>query len=618
MKLWAKKWTFPLLILFIIVIQFSLFKIVLQNGFTVEDPGVLFEYKIIEPSLSFLDKYLLSLRISGLYNSYKIIYLGSLESLFKGNYSAYWITTIIFKILATVSLYPLILILFKRRSLAFLATLLYSISYSATGALYYVCLGIEYVAIFFMNVFLLSYYYCLKTKRKLFLYSSTILLLLSFLSAPPRMYPLFGLIILIEIFIWIKSRRLLDLVGSVLRMILLFFPYLIILHYFPGATNDQLKGPSTIFNFLSYGNYHLLLSPFAGSGYTFLPNNYWPLIFGRVTFDSFKNYLLFLIHGPLIIYSLLTISLGFLITKKPFFFILRIILINLSFQIVSYFLITNTQGMSGPHIKNFSTASIYAIFFGFFCLSIAFSSLWIWLRNHKSNNLLLSLFLGPFFSAVFLWGLWFIKGEVLNFKEGIHWYLVIAPMGTSLFLASLMVFAMDKIKLVVNSYLKYILIGLLVLTLISIYQISNKEINSTFTYLLNTGYKASDQVRMKGKLLSYTEGPLENNPALFYLDPREESIFYPLSLIWFEKEMHFRNGELVNGCIGLIYERDKLEKLIVVKSGVKGFNAISLCVDSSGVGYREVFYDPDNFYAFKLKNRDAVDIRQDILTELGF
>lgn len=618
MKLLTSKWgLFILLVLTVTAIQFLLLKVILQNGFSIEDPGVLFEYKIIDPSLSFFDKYLLSLRTSGLYNSYKIIYLGSLESLFKDNYQAYWITGIILKILATISLFPLILVVFKRKLLAFLTTLLYGISYSASGTLYFTCTGIEYLAIFFMHVFLISYFYYFTTKRKLFLYTSTVLLLLSFLTAPPRMYPLFGLIFLIEIFVWIKSKKLFGFMDSLPRLALLMFPYLVILHFFPGATNDQLKGPSTVFNFLSYGNYHLLLSPFAGFGYTFLPNNYWPLIFGHVTFDSFKNYLLFLFHGPVVIYSLLAIFIGFLVTKKPLFFILRIILINLGFEIVSYFLITNLRGLDGPNIKHFSDGSIYAVFFGFFCLSIAFSSFWIWLKNHKSNNLLFSLFIGSIFSAVFLWGLWLIKGEVLNFKEGIHWYLAIAPIGTSLFLASLMVLIFDKIKLIVNPYLKYLLIGFLCLTIPFIYLISAKEIKSTFTYLLQTGYKASDQIQMKSHLLSYIKEPLESNPALFYFDT-QEPIFYPLSLISFDAEMHYRNWELVNGCTATIYDKASLEKSVVIKDSVKGFNAASLCISSSGVARPEMFYTPDNFYAFRLKDKTAVDIKQDVLTELGF
>lgn len=623
MKLVKIGWRFDLLILIVLilivtVIQFSLLKVVLQNGFTLEDRWILFAYKVLAP-VSFLDKYLLSLRVNGLYHTSQIMYLGFLESLFKGNYQAYWIAGIFFKILATISLYPFILAVFKRRLLAFLTTFLYGISYSASGALYFILLGSDYVAIFFMNVFLLSYYYYFTTRRKFLLYTATVLLFLSFMSAPIRMYPLFALVFLIEVFVWIKSGKLLGFVDLLLRLTFLFLPYLIILLFFPGAMSGQLDGrPAVVFSFLSYGNYQLLLTPFAGLGYTFLTNNYWSLIFGNVTFDNFRSYLFFLLQGPIIIYSILAILLGFLITKKPLFFILGIIFINLVFEIVSYFLITNVRMEVGPNIKYLHDVSTYAIFFGFFVISVAFSSLLIWLRNHKPNILLLSLFIGPIFSSVFLWGIWFVKGEALNFTEGIHWYMVIASMGSSLLLASLMVLTFDKIRLRVNPYLKYILIGFLFLTILPLYLISAKEINTTFTYLLQTGYKASDQKQMKSKLLSYIKEPLDKNPALFYFETQEQ-IFYPISLlVGFEEEMHFRNWELVNGCVGLIYDKVRLEKSVAVKENVKGFSAASLCVDSFGAGWSEMFYKPENFYAFKLKDKDAIDIKQDVLNELGF
>lgn len=612
-------WEFVVLILIVTVIQFSLLKIVLQFGFTSDDWWILFEYKLLGRAVNFLDQYLLALKAQGLHHAYQIMYIGSLESLFKGNYQAYQITNIIFKILATISLYPLILIVFKRRLLAFLTTLLYGISYSSAGALLFVITGSDYLAIFFMHCFLLNYYYYFATKRKLLLYTATLLLFLSFMSAPIRMYPLLAIIVLIEVFVWIKSRKLLTFVASLSRLILLFLPFLIILLIAPGPIAEgHLNGPSIVLKLLFYGNYHLLLTPFAGLGYTFLTNDYWSLIFGNVTFDSFRDFLLFLLHGPVIIYSLLAILLGFLITKKPFFFILGIICTNLVFGIVSYFLITNIRGAVGPNVKVFNPISIYAIFFGFFVISVAFASLIVWLKN-KSNILLLSLFVGPIFSSVFFWGIWLIKGDVLNFKEGIHWYMVIAPIGTSLFLATLMILTFDRIRLIVNPYLKYTLVTFLFLIILPIYLISSKEINTTFENLLNIGYRASDQEEMKSKLLSYVKEPLDRKPTLFYFETQNQK-FYPIPLLdGFGERMHFRDWEVVNGCVGLIYDKSTLEKSVVVKDGVKGFNVSSLCVENSyEAGRPEVFYKPENFYAFKLKDKDVIDIKERVLKDLKF
>ena len=232
----------------------------------------------------------------------------------------------------------------------------------------------------------------------------------------------------------------------------------------------------------------------------------------------------------------------------------------------------------------------------------------------------MSLFIGPIFSSVFLWGTWLIIGDVLNFKEGIHWYLIIPPIGSSLFLASLIVLGFDRIKKVVNSYLRWVLIICLFLTILPVYLISSKEINTTFAYLLHIGYGASDQEEMKSKLLSYIKEPLDKNPALFYFESQEQQIFYPVYLlVGFEQTMLFRNWEVIKGCVGIIYDKSILEKSVAAKDGVKGFQASSLCVfNYFAVERREVFYRPDNFYAFKLKNREVIDIKQEVLEKLGF
>lgn len=613
------RWNFVLLIIIVTIIQFLLLKITLQNGFTSDDWWILFDYKTIGRDLGFLEKYFTTLRVTGLHHAYQIMYVGLLENLFRGNYQAYQITSILFKILATISLYPLILAVFKRRLLAFLTTILYSISYSSVGAMLFVCIGSDYLAIFFMNIFLLSYYYYFITKRKHLLYTATLLLFLSFMSSPIRMYPLLGFVVLIEVFVWIKSKKILGILTLLSRLFILFLPFFILSLIGKGlVAKGHMEGPLIVYNFLSYGNYQLLLPPFAGIGYTFLTNDYWG-IFGKLTFYSFKDYLFFLLRGPVIIYTLLTILLGFLLTKKPLRFILAILFTNLIFEVVCYFFITNLRGVEGPNVKGFYEISTYAVFFGFFVVSIAISALFIWLKNHKSNILLMSVFIGPIFSSVFFWGTWLIKGDVLTFKEGIHWYMVIAAIGSCLFLASIMDILFDRIKILVNPHLKRFLMIFLFLTILPIYLISRREINTTFTNLLNSGYGASDQEQMKSKLLSYIQDPLETNPALFYFEAPNQ-IFFPISLqAGFEELMHFRDWEIVRGCVGLIFDKNVLEKSVTIKGGIKGFNASSLCVgDFFEVERHEVFYKPENFHAFRLSDRDVIDIRERVLKDLKF
>jgi len=606
------------------ILQFLLLKMVLKFGLSSEDWLLLFDYRAIGEDGNFLDKLSAIFHTKGIYTTTMIFYIGILESFLKDNSLAYQLTNITFKILATLSLFPLILIVFKRRLLAFLTTILYSISYSSTGALQFVVKGSDYLAIFFMNICLIMYYFSFNTKRKIFLLLTAVLMLLAFIFSPIRIYPFLLFIFLFEVIFWLRFKGFFGLQKVFFRLVIIFFPFILLLVLFPQSTGGYLNGPSVVYKFLSYGNYQLLLTPFAGLGYTFLPNDYWS-IFGKLALDNFKDYFIFLITGPIIIYSILTIFLGFLISKGKtvYWFILGMITANIIFEIICYFLITNVRGMVGPHVKGFYQISTYAIFLGFFVISIAISSIILRLKN-KSNVLLSALFIGPIFSSIFLWGTWLIIGENLTFKEGIHWYLIISPIGVSLFLASLMVLGFDRIKEVVNPNLRRILITGLFLIIFPIYLISSKEINYTFTNLLDIGYGAADLNGMKSKVMEHLRSPIGVNNALFYFDTSDDLItpqlFYPVTVIsGFEQKMHFANGKFVNGCVGIITEKINLQKSIAIKNEVKGFISNSLCVENfHAVGMKEIFYLSDDLYAFKLKDKYVIDTKESILKELGF
>ncbi len=618
-----KHWPFLLLSLIVTALNYNLLKIVLQNGFTPEDWWILFDYKMLGYEENFLRKYILALQSASLYHTYQMFYIGILESFFKEDFPTYQLVTIILKILSATSLYPLINTVFKSRLLAFLTSFLYGISYSSAGALYFIVIGSDYAGLLFMNIFLLSYYYYFKKRKKLLLLTSAFLLFISFMLSPIRMYPLLAFVILIEIFVWVKSKKPLGFMPSLKRIILLFLPFLLILMVLPGATAGQTNGPLILYNLISFGNYHLLLPPFAGIGYTLLTNDYWG-VFGSATFNNFGDYLLFLIKGPFIIYSILTILIGFLLTKKPLFFTVVIILANIIFQTACFYFVTNLRELQEPNIKYFEIGSIYATYLGFFVTTVGLGSFFLWLKNKQKDTLLLSLSIGPLLSNIFLWGLWLIKGDVLTFKEGIHWYLVSASIGTSLFMATLIVLIFQKLKLIVNPRLKYVLIAILFSAIMPMYLISYKEVNKTFQDLINVGYAASDQERMKNILQAHVNEPLSDNPAIFYFDTEGQK-FYPISLLFgFNELMHFRNWEIVAGCTGYIYDKTSLEKSVVVKDGIKGFRINGLCVKNTDaknkydVSRLEIFFEPENFHAFKLRGRDVIDIREEMLRELGF
>jgi hypothetical protein len=130
---------------------------VLQLGFTPDDWRLLFFYQSLGDNP--FSKILYVWSVKGAYTTSQVYYIGILNYFFGLNYQLYQVTNIVIKTIATVSIFPLVLIIFKRRLLAFLTTLLYGASFMGSKSLEYVVKGTDYLAIIPMNIFFIFYYY---------------------------------------------------------------------------------------------------------------------------------------------------------------------------------------------------------------------------------------------------------------------------------------------------------------------------------------------------------------------------------------------------------------------------------------------------------------------------
>lgn len=131
-----------ILVLLITIFQFILLKPIIGQGLTNEDYAGLFAARLYKNSIV-SDPVNTWLKI-GPHNASHFFYLGFLDLLFGENYNMYLITGIFLKMLATFSLYPLILVVFKNRILAFLGTLIYGLSFASAGALALYSVSDEY------------------------------------------------------------------------------------------------------------------------------------------------------------------------------------------------------------------------------------------------------------------------------------------------------------------------------------------------------------------------------------------------------------------------------------------------------------------------------------------
>lgn len=616
-----KSWKVTFLVFAILILLVAFLEIIilsphLKYGFTSDDWWSLAEYRIFEPS-SFGN--LLSIwKRNGVYLTYQILYIGTLYHFFDLNFTAYQITNHVLRIVSILALFPLILVVFRNRMLAFITTILYAITYPPIGTLEMAIRGSDFIAITLMSIFLLVYSLIIKNVLKggWWLLTSSILLFLTIFFSPIRTYPILAFILMVELYIFIGKRSKDVLLNSVKRMSLFYLPYLMLIFFSQTEiTRFLLINLPEIFRRVTIGNWQLLLTPFASLGSTFITGQYWKL-FGNIQFDSLGSYLSFLIGGPLIIYSLLIIFFSWLSSKKPWLFFIRTFILTFSLQILAFFIATHMQQIDSKVRMGYDQVEMYPVLFGLFLIALSYSLWREWRKRGKKDNLLLALWISQAFAFVFIVLTWALSDFVVIFKE-IHNYLNIPSIGTSLFIGGTLILLYQKFRAVPLWGLEKGVALLTFLLIIPIFSMSKSVIDNYFTRNL-INMEASEQKAIQDKIWQKLASTSNKQPVLIYFETigdYDNGRFYEQSVLGrFSSWMIMRLPQNSEFCLIPQITNDKpdlLKDAIKTSGTCKGFVYINTCGT-------ETFYDVNNFYAFKLKNREPIDIKERVLKEISF
>lgn len=621
---------FLIVILMIGVLQYFLLKSHLLYGFADIDWAGLLQYKNIKNPFS-LVPFLRFLNEAGVYAT-QYYYIGIQEAFFGLDYYKYNVIAYILKFLSTITVFPLFYVITKRKLVATIGTLIYAFFFTSIAALYTVMTTINYLGIAFMNLFLWLYWNLAQKKQlnwKLII-STSVCFYSALLFATERMYPLVLLIVIGELF-YIFSQKLskTSVVLSFKRLTLLFSPAIVLSIIKPSIINSMViffGGMSQLLFLKIYqGNWHLIFTPFAALGSMFLPKEY-PIHMGEIGLNSLIDYLGFLLGGPLLIFGITTILAGLLLSKKPCRFILTTFTFLVPLLISSFYLATRREVIDPNLSDAWGKLRMYfdpgfvmpPALIGIFILSISCTFLLEWINMKTKDNLTLTLFLGPAFAFLFILLTWLPADIALVFM-GIHRYLTIPAIGISLFIATSFFRAYEKLSSI--NFFKTIapIIFLLLLPLLAIY---NQSITNYFAYELDyAGTRASEHIRMKGKLLSYIKNLSESEPSVFFFDESldaQNSYFNETTVLaGFNFWIMFRGDHILpidaprlvrsyflcggNG----IFCPEELKKAVVEKDGYRG-----LLFDGT-------FYKAENFYAFRFVNRYLVDITDELKLTLN-
>lgn len=616
--------TFLIIFPIIAILQYIILKPHLLYGFADIDWAGLLQYKYINDPLS-LKSFFNFLSGAGVYAT-QYYFIGIQESFFGLDYHKYNLVAYILKFLSTITIFPLFYIITKRKLIATLGTLIYAFSFTSIAALYSVMTTINYLGVAFMNIFIWLYWY-IAQKNKLtwgLMLSVITSFYLALLLATERMYPLVPFVIIGEFFyIYNQKFSKISIVSGLKRLLLLFTPAILLIIIKPNIPivsvawflgNSQLT-----LQRIFAGNWHLIFTPFAALGSMFLPKENTPHL-GVINLNSLIDYAGFLLGGPLLIFGSVTLVLALLLSKRPHKFIVTTFAFLIPLMLSSFYMATRRQGINPDLGDVFGKLRMYfdpsfvipPALIGMFVLSLACTFLLIWIRKNR-DNLTLALFIGPTFAFLFIFLTWLPADIGLVFM-GIHRYLTIPAIGISLFLATAISLTYDKLRSI--KILKPLSFTVFLL-LFPLFMIYNQSIANYFANELDSaGTRASEHIRMKGKLLSYIKNLSESEPSVFLFDESRDagnSYFNETTVLagfnfWImfrgNHIMQIKTPKLIRSyflCGGNEkFCPEKLEKAVVKKDGTMG-----LIFDNT-------FYKAENFYAFRFINRDLYNITDEV------
>ncbi len=565
----------------------------------------------------------------------EIYYIGPLRDIFGLNQTVFKLIEMLFKSLASLSAGFLVFKLTRDKLFAFLVILFFIIFPSTAGVLSHIVLSGGFLTVGFMCFFVFFYIQSVKQRKKIFLASPFFFLAL--VACPPRAYLILPVPFIVEL---VRLRKTLNPFLFLQRM-LIFYLSLVFLQSGPGWFN-----PTGYILFrikqLTSGNLYTITLPFQMVSTLFVDQHILKDALGDILLPSINPNLTKILIINLVLFTL-SFFFGFVFKKtKKWFFSAKLMILTLVLEVIFYLLgffsphITATdctncvpfkdpQGFAywlAPFNLTFLQASIGGYFF-ILGLILALE----WWKYQRDNKILMI--------TVFSW-LWVISSEVFLYLTNSWWnmvtesndkYILVCSLGAVIFSAGIFTLsfkALSKMK-----QFRLLSIPLLVLVLLMISYKDYMYLNR-FYYNWNEGEGGSSywQDSMYQRFLEKFGKNNLNKPAFLYIDNGK----YIESKT---KSMLFNQGSFANPILRRIYYDEKgqmirdnckvvttdievVKKAYAIQNEEKGFLFDSECIDP-GISTKGqiVFYPLSNFYAYRIENKEFVEIKDKVINQLN-
>lgn len=595
---------------------------IMQSGMQGDDWGWLFYYDTHKAS-QLSNFFTIKNDLGSPHPLQQMYYIGILRDIFGLNQTAFQLTTLFFKSLAALSVGYLVYKLTRGKLFAFLA-ISFFIIFPSTAGLFVIVTGLNYLIVVFMCFSIYFYIQSIKDKKYILLASLFFFLALS--AGPARAYLIVLMPFIVELVRLI--RKFSPFVFIRRLMIFYFLPY-VFLHI--NATQFQFNpmvGVFTRIRQITDGNLYTFSLPFQMVSTLFVDQNIlkgMPNLFGFVV----VNLILFL----------LSMFLAFVIfsREKMKFFVAKIMLPTIILEIIFYFLalihsnsgdipFVDIEGNVYFHLN--LNPTIFQASIGGYIFILGILLILEWWKNQRENKILMV--------TAFAW-IWSVISILILYLTNPWWSMIVlsndrysfsSSLGAVIFTAAIFTLslkALEKIKNLKFRLLCFSIVGAVILL------IAWKD------------YKALDQnyyafVERDGESTSYWENIMyqrfldkfgrENlrKPALILIDDSQDVKFNEES---FGRQIIHRiyydeNDNLIrNNCKKVVFDFNKIEKAYTTYNGEKGFvYDYTICVrhtvvaSSATDGIYNIFYPLTNFYAYRIENKEFIDVKDEIIGQL--
>lgn len=558
--------------------------------------------------------------------AHQAMYVGTLDQLFPYNWELTQKLNFIWKVLAALSIFPVLWVLTKRKLLASLATLLYAGLPSSNGSLTINCTGTEYLGVIFLNLFIVAYYYLIKNQKSIkLLLLSFVLLYISVFSAPMRMMSILVLLAITEIILTIK--RVSTFKSTFLRMFIYFVPFYFLFHMVDVGTLQRGDFYNNLFKDLLAGNWQLLITPLAGLGYTLISTSSVLSFGGNPNLINIGSYFSSLFsHGFIQLLLIITFILAYVISIKPKRFILYTLALNFFFITLIYFFDTRyfyiPKELALPYNGGLEFATIPAIL-GAYIFSLALVTGIEWFKTGMKDKVLFLIFITPILSLSIISATWLAIGKNYGYEGPVQRYLTVPTVGISIFISSILFLIFKKIKTSKSGSIIYSLfLGIITVYLISFSYIENQY----FKIHRSWGEDMAAQKHIQEIVFNALDSKREN--LLIYYEPTlvtdEDKYWYTALnygriILWIFLHKYYEQPDRkVNGCLGWVPNGfNEFKKVYKYSNNQASFNMTNAFCHTDSITYSNTYtFNQGDFFAFTLKGDQVVDITKEVLERL--